>query len=408
MQIVYLSHCVPWPPDKGDRIRAFHALCTLVQHHDVHVACFARNEREAAVRSALQRRCASVYIEPLPTVLNFARAATLFTLGRCFITSFYQSQNMRSHVDALMHNTQIDAVITLSSAMLPYARPEVPLLADLCDLDSEKWLEYARVRVPRFAFRFEAYRLRQIERMFTQQSRCTFLITPQELTLFRMVAPTVPGVIMGNGVDCEFFNPATSFSVPANLARRNFLVFTGHLDYFPNRDGIMDFVENTFPEMRRRNGGLELLLVGPNPPRDIKCLNGRHGVTVTGEVDDVRPYLQAARAAIAPLRIARGMQNKVLEALAMGKPVLASAAVCRAFGFELPLGVVRCTRPADYWDFVLPQNANAREDIREAARERFSWAQNMSPLIAQLAAIERTRKGSTRCELGAVLTQFRP
>ena len=130
--------------------------------------------------------------------------------------------------------------------------------------------------------------------------------------------------------------------VPADLAGRNFLVFIGTLNYFPNADGVCWFADTVFPALRRQEPDLELFLVGREPTQEVVRLGERAGITVTGAVDDVRPYVAAARAAITPLRLARGVQNKVLEALAMGKRALVSQAVCDTFQPELPPGVIRC------------------------------------------------------------------
>jgi len=397
MDILYLAHCVPWPPDKGDRIRAFNSVRELVKHHRVHLACLARSDSEAAVQSDLRDRCASVRIEVLHPRRAFVRGFVRFAAGECFTTSFYWNAALQAHVQSVVAHVPIGAVVLLSSAMALYAPPAIPFIADWGDVDSEKRLQYARTRFPGFAQRVEAWRLRKVERDYAMRSRRTFLTTLNELELFQSFAPNAPAGCAGNGIDVDFFNPSAIIDVPPGLRDRKFLVFVGMLNYFPNSDGVCWFAENIFPELRRRDPGLELLLVGRNPTRRVMQLDQKEGVTVTGAVDDVRPYLAAARAVVVPLRIARGIQNKVLEALAMGKQVLASEETCRTFMPDIPKGIVRCRSTGDYIDAIaaLPPTSTADMAIANEARTRFTWADGLAPLVAELASIEREHKSRT-------------
>jgi sugar transferase (PEP-CTERM/EpsH1 system associated) len=300
---------------------------------------------------------------------------------------------LRAHIRAILQRYPIGAAVILSSSMASYAVDGMPFIADWGDVDSEKRLQYARMRFPGFVQRIEGLRLREVERSSAMRARRTLLTTPNELRLYRQIAPDAALGCSGNGVDAAFFDPDAKFTIPDELRRRKFLVFVGVLSYFPNSDGIRWFAENVFPLLRRHDPELELLLVGRNPTREVCRLARRDGVTVTGAVPDVRPYLAAARGVVAPLRIARGVQNKVLEALAIGKRVLASKEVCNTFLPDLPQGVVCCATTADYVRAVaaLPPAAAADPTIARAVRGRFSWARNLEPLLAELAAIERER-----------------
>jgi sugar transferase (PEP-CTERM/EpsH1 system associated) len=386
MDILYLSHCVPNPPDKGERIRAFHEVNRLTDQHRVHVACFARDEAEKEAGLALAGRCASLYIEILSAKLALARAAVHFALGGCIMTSFYGSTALRRHVATLSARVRLGASVIYSGAMAPYAPPGVPFVLDLVDVDSEKWLQYARTRFPGFAYRIEGQRLRAIEKDYALRSRRTFLSTRQELELFRGFAPEAPAECMENGVDFEHFDPARAIADDA-LGGRKFLAFVGVMDYFPNSDGVCRFASEVFPGLRRRDPQLEFFVVGRNPTPAVARLAKQDGITVTGSVDDVRPYLAAARAVVAPLEIARGIQNKVLEALAMGKRVFASTAICQTFQPGLPAGVVPCASASEYISAIgamCPATSKADAAIREAARERYSWNRNLDLLLAEL------------------------
>jgi len=279
--------------------------------------------------------------------------------------------------------------------MAGYAPSGIPFLADWGDVDSQKRLDYAAMRRFGWAQRLEALRMRADECAVARRAHCTFLTTLSELQLFQRIAPDVPALISGNGVDTEYFDPHMPLDIPAGLRRGQYLVFVGTLDYFPNSDAMRWFVREVFPALRRRNPDLDLMLVGRNPGRDVLVLAREDGVSVTGTVQDVRPYLAGARAVIAPLRIARGVQNKVLEALAMGKRVLASEQVCQTLRPDLPAGVTCCATPADYIEAVeaIPQDPATDWTIADAARLRFSWSRNVEPLLAELSDINRRFAG---------------
>jgi sugar transferase (PEP-CTERM/EpsH1 system associated) len=396
MEIVYVAHCVPWPPDKGDRIRAFHSVKHLAEHHDVHLACLARNALEASAWSDLKNCLASVRIETMDIPRAVARGFRGFARGTSFTRSFHASPPLQTHIRTLLATRPIGAVVLMSASMVSYAPSGVPFLADWGDVDSEKRFQYAKLRFPGFMQRLEGQRMRRDEREAGLRAARTFLTTQNELELFGTIAPGARSAISGNGIDTDFYYPHVAPPVPAELAGRRYLVFVGMLNYFPNSDGVQWFATRVFPKLRQRDPGLELLLVGRKPTRDVLRLGRLDGVSVVGAVDDVRPYLSGALAAVVPLRIARGIQNKVLEALAMGKRVLASAEVCRTFAPDLPAGILSCDTPEDYVDAAAALPATAEPDliIAEAARRQFCWSQNIEPILDELAIIESGRHGT--------------
>jgi polysaccharide biosynthesis protein PslH len=408
MEIIYVAHCVPWPPDKGDRIRAFHSISRLAEYYNVHVACLARNGREASACSDLKDRLASIRIETLNIPRAVSRGFLGFARGGSFTRSFHASPALQAHVQTLLATRPIRAVVLMSASVVAYAPSGVPFLADWGDVDSEKRFQYARLRFPGFVQRLEAERMRMDERNAALQARRTFLTTRNELELFAAIAPGARTAVSGNGIDGEFFDPGLSSPVPAGLAGRRYLVFVGMLNYFPNVDGVLRFATRVFPMLRERDPALELLLVGRRPTRDVLRLGRQAGVTVVGAVDDVRPYLRHALAAIAPLRIARGIQNKVLEALAMGKWVLASPEVCQTFAPTLPDGVKRCDKPEDYLDALatLPPPMQLDAQVAEAARRRFSWSDSLDPILCELAEIDSGARPLPHADSGGTHSGF--
>jgi glycosyltransferase involved in cell wall biosynthesis len=185
-----------------------------------------------------------------------------------------------------------------------------------------------------------------------------------------------------NGVDFDYFH---SEAAPAAGPAARRILFSGTMDYYPNQDAVRWFAAEVWGELRKRDPLLAFQIVGRNPPAAVRRLQG-NGITVTGGVPDMRPYLRGALGMVAPLRLARGIQNKVLEALAMGLPVWASAAVADTFGEPLPTGITCCRRPADYAEAILAGAGPGPAAIRNAARERFTWSTNLDRLTAHLDA----------------------
>ena len=394
MDILFLCHCVPDPPDKGEKIRAHQELFYLARRYRVHLVCFARNDSEVAAARALEGLCESVYVERLSFPLALCRGFARFGLGGCLTTAFYGSAGMRRHVASLNDSRKLSAAVAYSSAMAPYAPAGLPLLLDMVDVDSEKWFQYAATRFPGFLYAAEGRRLRRVETMFTERARRAILVTGHEERLLRSFVPAGATTVVENGVDFDYFDPAGCPSLPA-LKERQALAFVGAMDYYPNAAGAARFAERVFPMLRAANPSLEFWIVGRNPRKAVTRLAARPGIMVTGSVPDVRPYLHAAFAAVAPLEIARGIQNKVLEALAMGTPVLASQAVCATFGDHLPEGVTGCASERDYAAAVdrLARAPHAHAAIREAARNRFSWAANLGRFDAELQVMSGPTAG---------------
>jgi sugar transferase (PEP-CTERM/EpsH1 system associated) len=382
VHILYLSHCVPNPPDKGEKIRSHYELIRLAELHRIHLVCFARTPEDLKAADQLRARCASVYAEPLSGSAALLRAGVRFGFGACLNEAFYRSTAMRRYIAGLQRTQTFDAAVAFTTVMAPYVPAGVPYLLDMVDLDSEKWFGYAEQRRPSFLYRLEGERYRRFEIRLAEKARQTIFTTRAEELLFRAVAPAaISTAYMENGVDFDYFDPA-AVAVPPDLANRRILVFLGSMDYFPNIDAVCAFASSILPALRKSDPALELFIVGRNPAKAVQALASQPGVTVTGGVADTRPFLQASLAVIAPLRIARGIQNKVLEALAMDKTVLASASVAKTFGAELPVGIRPCDTAEDYAAWlaspVIPP------DIRAAARARFSWRSNIDLLLRQL------------------------
>ena len=380
MDILFLSHCVPNPPDKGEKIRAYHELVQLAASYRVHLACFARNSSEMAHANELRGRCASVYVEPLATRTGFARSALNYVAGGSLVGSYYGSRRLGQYVKSLS-SRPLAAALVYSSVMSQYAPPEIPVILDMVDVDSEKWMQYGRMRRMGVLYHTEGRRLRRIEADAASKAARTLLSTRNEARLLESIAPGAHVRSMENGVDFDYFDPSAPCR-PLDL-RKRFVVFVGAMDYYPNADAACWFAAEVFPEIRRRQKDMELLIVGRNPTPAVRRLDAQPGIMVTGAVDDVRPYVNAAETVIAPLRIARGIQNKVLEALAMGK---------RTAGIR---GGLRCIRRAtSAGSFPVPLGRGLPGILRAEAGRSFAGRDSQRRSRALL--LERQSPNSDR------------
>jgi polysaccharide biosynthesis protein PslH len=292
-------------------------------------------------------------------------------------------------VQGLRDRGDIDAVVVFSSSMVPYSAGfKVPVLVDFVDVDSAKWAEYARNRPWPLSWLYarEGRTLLAYEVAVAQAATRSFLVTQQEVDLFERLAPAVAGHVqaVGNGVDAEFFAPDPALASPF-AADELPLVFTGAMDYWPNVDAVSWFVAEMLPALRQRWPALRFHIVGRSPTPAVKALAGPH-VTVTGTVPDVRPYLQHAAAIVAPLRLARGVQNKVLEAMAMARPVVAARTCAAVLDATPGEHLAAAETPAEYVTEVarLLSDAAAAQQMGAAARacvlQHYAWSARLGGL----------------------------
>ena len=274
------------------------------------------------------------------------------------------------------------------SAVAPYALLDIPAVLDFVDVDSEKWFQYAATKWPAWAYRTEGARLRQQEQKYGCAARYCLLTTEQERAVLNGFAPDAQVRVMGNGVDFDYYDPARVVALP-ELERRKYVVFVGMMNYFPNVEAVTWFASDILPKLRASDPEWEFYIVGRNPASAVRRLARSQGVVVTGGVADVRPYLYSAEAVVAPFQIARGIQNKVLEGLAMGKRVFASHAIAKTFGKTLPYGISVCESAGAFVERILWAAGMPRTDlqIRETAREHFTWSDNLQVLRSCMQSI---------------------
>ncbi len=388
--ILYLVHRLPYPPNKGDKVRSYHLLKHLARQHRVFLGTFIDDPDDEAYVATLRDLCAGIHVVRLDPRLAKIRSLSGFLSGEALTLNFYRSSALRYWVNETCRRQRIDATVVFSSAMAQYVEdlPRMPTIIDFVDVDSAKWTQYApRHRWPlSWLYCREGRLLLDYERRMAARASRSFFATDNEVALFAQKAPEckVRLEAMGNGVDSEYFSPEDSRPSPYRADELP-IVFTGAMDYLPNIDAVTWFRDKVFPGVLERWPDARFYIVGRNPAANVLALADSNTL-VTGTVDDVRPYLQYAATVVAPLRIARGIQNKILEAMAMGRPVIASADCAAAIDAAPGQELLTAISPEDYIRAIsqlleIPETATA---IGSAARqrvvERYSWEAHMKAI----------------------------
>jgi sugar transferase (PEP-CTERM/EpsH1 system associated) len=389
LSLLHLAHRFPYPPDKGDRIRTFHTLRTLSRSAAIHLTCLADEPVPDGAVKALERFCARVAVVPVSRWGRRLRAGLSLLRGRSATVGAFDVPALRRLVRTWAGDLRFDAVLASASSMVPYLQlPElraIPAVVDLVDVDSQKWFDYAAAsRAPAcWLYQTEGQRLRTLEQALPARARGVVLTTPIEVRIYESFAGPGTARAVANGVDLDYFRPAPP-------SEELSCVFVGALDYRPNVDGIGWFCSEVWPTLVQRRPDARLYVVGRQPVEAVRRLGRLPGVKVVGTVPDVRPWVTRATVAVVPLRIARGVQNKILEALAMGRPVIASPLSLQ--GLTAKLGEhLLAAGSAEEWLNCLERlfdDAALRQQLGQAGRifveENHCWDCCLEPLRAML------------------------
>ena len=400
--ILFLSHRLPYPPNKGDKIRSHALLKHLVSQGRVHLGCFVDDRTDLAhldaVRQLARGDCHFEFIGPATKAV---RSAGALVTGNSITVASFASARLQRYLRRLFSGNSIDDVVVFGSAMAPYLfktefKPH-RVLFDMVDVDSDKWRQYAVASAGLFKwlYRREAVTLEATERSAAQLFGKTLLVSEFEAETFRKIAPESASRIgsLTNGVDLSYFATGT-FNNPFSETECP-IVMTGHMGYWPNYEGALWFAKEVLPLVRESLPNARAYFVGTSPSRALRAAAGRD-IVVTGWVADVRPYLQFAGAVVAPLRIARGVQNKVLEAMAMAKPVVATREATRALEVRSGTHLWVANDPRQFADAVLSAlKGNERERIARAGRDyvvqNHSWEAVLAGLDTELEAVRRAQ-----------------
>ena len=393
--LLYLVHRLPYPPNKGDKVRSYHLLKHLAARHRVFLGTFIDDPQDEAYVDKLPEFCADMHIARLDPRMAKLRSLTGLLGNEALSLPYYRNAGLQAWVDRTLREQQIDAAIVFSSAMAQYlsAYPQLRTLVDFVDVDSAKWTQYAPShRWPlSWLYRREGERLLAYERSVAAKATRSFFVTENETELFVRAAPECAQRVepMCTGVDAEFFSPDHVLPSPFKEGEQP-LVFTGAMDYWPNIDAVSWFATDILPLLRQHRPELRFYVVGRSPTPAVQALAGDH-VVVTGTVPDVRPYLRHAAVVVAPLRLARGIQNKVLEAMAMGMPVVASVECAGPVDAVPERDFVTAGTVAEYVAQIesllaSPERAAAMgKAARQQVLARYSWAAHLSRIDRYLA-----------------------
>jgi polysaccharide biosynthesis protein PslH len=391
--LLFLSHRIPYPPDKGEKIRAWHIFRHLARTHRMHLGCFIDDPADWTHVAELRAHCADLACFGLDrrrqTFLSLARVRP----GLPLTLGYFQDARLRRWT-AAKRAAGIEDAFVYCSAMAPYLMGAGGMrrVLDMVDMDSAKWGDYAaRARWPAGAvWAREARTLLAFEQRAALDFDHTLFVSQTEAADFLHAAPATAGRVgwCDNGVDLAYFAPA-GFASPFPLAGPH-IVFTGTMDYWPNVDAVTWFAGSVLPKLRAGRPGLRFCIVGANPAPQVQRLAERPDITVTGRVADVRPYLAHAQLIVAPLRIARGIQNKVLEAMAMARPVVATPQAFAGLrcvpGRDLLLGADAAAFAARCGAVLDGDHPGLGDAARAAVVAGYAWEATLSRLDALFAS----------------------
>ncbi len=318
VKILFLSQRVPYPPNRGDKITTWRLVERMKRRHEVRCVAFAHDDADVAAAEELGRL--GVPTTPVRLDARRAKLASLPLLAtrKPLTLGFYGSRELQAEVDRTAPD--VDLAYAYSSSMGAFLLPHDGLrrVMHFAELDSDKWRQYAeRTGLPmRWVYAREHRTLLEFERRVAHAFDENVFCTPLEQRIFQQAIPGARSMVLRNGVDLDFYRPRPGEAEPDHL------VFVGMMDYYPNVDGCEFFVREVLPRVRARRPDARFTIVGGRPTPEVLRLGDAAGVTVTGFVEDTREHLARAAVSVAPLRIARGIQNKVLEAMAMGLPVV--------------------------------------------------------------------------------------
>ena len=388
-EILFLAHRIPWPADRGDKIRSHHILKHLCEMAPVHVGTFADDARDIGFALEMNGILASSHVE-LCDKPQWQAGVEALLAGQPVSLCSFGSGSMQDWVDGLLASGRISHIFCFSGQMAQYVPKSFDgrFVMDFVDVDSAKFESYADEGNPvmRWINAREGRLLSAFEQAVARRANASLFVSEAEAELFRKRSGAENVFALGNGIDTCFYDPGAKFKKLHPAFPDPLIVFTGQMDYRPNIEAVTDFARHAIPVIRVAHPDASFAIVGRNPTTAVSNLSMLPGVQVTGAVDDVRTWLSGADVVVAPLRTARGVQNKVLEAMAMARPVVASAAAAEGIDAEHERHLfVESNVAAEAERIIALLNDVAKgRKMGEAAREhvidQYSWAEQLAPL----------------------------
>ncbi|MBZ9611721.1 TIGR03087 family PEP-CTERM/XrtA system glycosyltransferase [Rheinheimera maricola] len=387
--LLLLVHRIPYPPNKGDKIRSFNLMKALSAQYDIHLGCFIDDPFDQQYIPTLSQWCKTVFCINLNKWRAKLAGLSGFISNNAITLPYYYHAALASWVKQTVQAQHIQHVLVYSSSMAQYVDTttyqQLIRVIDFVDIDSDKWRQYAdkSTGIKRWFYQREARLLQQYETRVCQRFNASLFVSDDEASAFRcLVSPALHNRVHSvlNGVDTDFFSPTASFDA-VNLPS-HYIVFTGAMDYWANVDAVCWFCQNIWPSLKQRYPELHFLIVGGKPSSEVRALAQQLGVVVSGRVNDIRPYIAKARFAVAPMLIARGIQNKVLEAMSMNKAVVCSAMAMEGINAPLSPGAIVADGTEHFIQacITLLQQPLQHCDNRQWIIDNFTWQQTLTAL----------------------------
>jgi sugar transferase (PEP-CTERM/EpsH1 system associated) len=398
MRLLFVTQRVPYPPNRGDKIATYHQIRHLVRNHEVSVACLAENREDLDYVQGLAPMVTTVDAVLLPPHRAKIRALFALSSGSPLTVAYFNEPELHRRVASLMRTREPDAIIVYSSGTAQFVERfnDIPRIMNFGDLDSLKWEQYASMSLPpmKWVYQCECRRMLEYERGLAHRFSHSVVHTQRELEDFQRLIPGVPVSCVKNGVDLDYFRPVEA------PRKADSLIFTGVMDYFPNVEGVNWFCREVLPIIRNKIPDVSFVICGARPTTAVRQLQQAQGVIVTGKVPDVRSFLSKASVGVVPLRIARGIQNKLLEGMAMGLPVVSTTAAFRGVEAVEGRDLLVADQPEAFAAAVirLLGDEKLRRQIGRSAREFMERKYAWDVQLAQLDRILESVTTGTRTE----------
>ncbi len=387
MNILYLCHRFPFPPKRGGKIRPFNMIRHLqASGHQVTVCSLSRSPAEAQEGQGIAAHCTAFHMGHVKEPVQFARMVLRLPVPTPSSMGYFYSTELAAQVKRLLKAQRWDLIFVHCSSVAQYVEhvTDIPKILDFGDMDSQKWLEYAHYKPwpLSWGYTLEGSKMLWAEKRLAKRFDLCTATTRAEWETLNGYGTGAATDWFPNGVDAQFFCPTDGVYDPDTVS------FIGRMDYYPNQECMLRFCKQVWPLLRAKRSQMKLLIVGADPAPHIRALGELPGVTVTGSVPDVRPYIRGSALMVAPLAIARGTQNKILEAMAMGVPVVTSSAAAGGVDAEAQRHLLVADSAADIAAAVLRivENRAERERLAIAGRERMlshhAWPKSMQRLDA--------------------------
>ncbi len=394
--ILYLCHRIPYPPNKGDKIRSFNEIKFLSRNNTLDLITLADDPGDMKYAEDLKQYCHQLTVLPLNKKLATLKGGLSLIIGQSISQGYFYRQAFQNVFDSLTAARKYDILFCFSSPMAEYVFKAVKkklnladtLIMDFCDLDSDKWNQYAEKKsFPlNMIYKREAARMLAFEKKINRNFNRTVFVSQKEADLFREYFPAAENIdVIPNGVDHDYFNPKNTFI--AEETTGPVISFFGAMDYYANVDGVLWFTKKILPLIKKAVPDIVFYIVGSNPDAKLKALTADPSIKVTGFVADIREYYAMTRVCVIPLRIARGVQNKVLEAMSMEKPIVSTSPAVQGVAV-LDQSIIKIEDDPNRFsaqvvallrDDLLKQNMG--KAARHHVKKNFNWESNLGKLI---------------------------